>query len=220
MNENSVVSLRQKDEIDDPLTEILRTGARRLITRAVVQLAHTRLGQLLWPVLSLGSLSHPVEHRAILGAMGLRKIQVPAQTQAALPTLACADRATSASVVRPLDTASWTRPNNGSRMMREYHVRLCVQRRLACSAGINWGTARADHPDPGRAADVPAGYRLPAQGLGRRRGPGLVHRVPDHRRLYRLPALSVPPGWHPAMRPALSRYCCYADDGRRSLLRG
>ena len=37
MNENSVVSLRQKDEIDDPLTEILRTGARRLITRAVEQ---------------------------------------------------------------------------------------------------------------------------------------------------------------------------------------
>ena len=35
LNENSVVSLRQKDEIDDPLTEILRTGARRLITRAV-----------------------------------------------------------------------------------------------------------------------------------------------------------------------------------------
>ena len=35
MNENSVVSLRQKDDIDDPLTEILRTGARRLITRAV-----------------------------------------------------------------------------------------------------------------------------------------------------------------------------------------
>jgi putative transposase len=35
MNENSVVSLRQKDEIDDPLTEILRTGARRLITRVV-----------------------------------------------------------------------------------------------------------------------------------------------------------------------------------------
>ena len=37
MNKNSVVSLRQKDEIDDPLTEILRTGARRLITRAVEQ---------------------------------------------------------------------------------------------------------------------------------------------------------------------------------------
>ena len=26
MNENSVVSLRQKDEIDDPLTEVLRRG--------------------------------------------------------------------------------------------------------------------------------------------------------------------------------------------------
>ena len=35
MNENRVVSFRQEDEIDDPLTEILRTGARRLITRAV-----------------------------------------------------------------------------------------------------------------------------------------------------------------------------------------
>src|ERR1700704_1598034 len=35
MNENRVVCLRPKDEIDDPLTEILRTGALRLITRAV-----------------------------------------------------------------------------------------------------------------------------------------------------------------------------------------
>jgi Transposase and inactivated derivatives len=35
MTENGVVHLRQKDEIDDPLTEILRSGARRLITQAV-----------------------------------------------------------------------------------------------------------------------------------------------------------------------------------------
>ena len=35
MNENRVVALRQKEEIDDPLTEILRTGARRLIAQAV-----------------------------------------------------------------------------------------------------------------------------------------------------------------------------------------
>ncbi len=28
MNENRVVSLRQKDEIDDPLTEILHGGAK------------------------------------------------------------------------------------------------------------------------------------------------------------------------------------------------
>ena len=35
MNENSVVPLRQPDEIDDPLTEILRSGAKRLVQQAV-----------------------------------------------------------------------------------------------------------------------------------------------------------------------------------------
>ena len=35
MNENRVIGLRQKDDIDDPLTEILRVGARRLIAQAV-----------------------------------------------------------------------------------------------------------------------------------------------------------------------------------------
>ena len=35
MNENRVIALRQKGAIDDPLTEILRVGARRLIAQAV-----------------------------------------------------------------------------------------------------------------------------------------------------------------------------------------
>ena len=35
MSENRVVALRQKGAIDDPLTEILRAGARRLIAQAV-----------------------------------------------------------------------------------------------------------------------------------------------------------------------------------------
>ena len=35
MTEKRVVALRQKGAIDDPLTEILRTGARRLIAQAV-----------------------------------------------------------------------------------------------------------------------------------------------------------------------------------------
>jgi len=35
MTENNVVALHQKDEIDDPLTEILRAGAKRLIEQAV-----------------------------------------------------------------------------------------------------------------------------------------------------------------------------------------
>jgi transposase-like protein len=35
MSEDKVVPFRQKDEIDDPLTEILRSGAKRLIEQAV-----------------------------------------------------------------------------------------------------------------------------------------------------------------------------------------
>ena len=36
MNENSnVVALRQPDEIEDPLTDILRSGARQLLAQAV-----------------------------------------------------------------------------------------------------------------------------------------------------------------------------------------
>ena len=35
MSDHKVISYRQKDEIDDPLTEILRAGARRLIAQAV-----------------------------------------------------------------------------------------------------------------------------------------------------------------------------------------
>ena len=35
MNENKIVVLRQTEEIDDPLTEILRSGAKRLIAQAV-----------------------------------------------------------------------------------------------------------------------------------------------------------------------------------------
>ena len=35
MSDHNVVSYRQKDEIEDPLTEILRAGARRLIAQAV-----------------------------------------------------------------------------------------------------------------------------------------------------------------------------------------
>ena len=35
MSENKVVPFRQKDKIDDPLTEILRAGAKRLIAQAI-----------------------------------------------------------------------------------------------------------------------------------------------------------------------------------------
>ncbi len=35
MSNSTVVSLRQPDEIDDPLTAVLRSGARRLLARAI-----------------------------------------------------------------------------------------------------------------------------------------------------------------------------------------
>jgi len=38
------------------------------------------------------------------------------------------------------------RPDTGSRMSREAHVRLCVQRRLACSAGDRPAGARVRSP--------------------------------------------------------------------------
>jgi transposase-like protein len=44
MNENRVVALREKGAIDDPLTEILRSGARRLIAQAVEAEFETFLG--------------------------------------------------------------------------------------------------------------------------------------------------------------------------------
>ena len=40
----------------------------------------------------------------------------------------------------------WKRPNNGSRMNREVHVRLCVQERLACSAGDKPAGAKVRRP--------------------------------------------------------------------------
>jgi len=47
MDENSsVVRLRLPDEIDDPLTNILRNGARRLLTQAVEMEAEAFLAEL------------------------------------------------------------------------------------------------------------------------------------------------------------------------------
>ena len=63
--------------------------------------------------------------------------------------------------------------------------------------------ARADRPDPGRAADLAAGHRLTAQGTTSPPGSRpLFTGSPDHRRLHRLPAPAVPARRHPAMLPA------------------
>ncbi|MDQ2804700.1 MAG: IS256 family transposase, partial [Pseudomonadota bacterium] len=35
MSDSTVISLRQPDEVDDPLTAVLRNGARRLLAQAI-----------------------------------------------------------------------------------------------------------------------------------------------------------------------------------------
>ena len=74
--------------------------------------------------------------------------------------------------------------------------------------------ARADRPHPGRAADVAAGPRLPAKGAVAAGDPGRVHRVPDHRRLHRLPA--PPVRGSPASSSAASTSSAAAAPSRSS----
>lgn len=99
-------------------------GVARQRSGTDVQFVHPRLDQLLWSVLSFCSPTYALEHRTILGSMGFGKVQILAWAQTAIPALAFAHRAAPTSAVRPLASASWTWPNNGSRMMREYHVRF------------------------------------------------------------------------------------------------
>ncbi|MCH4561491.1 hypothetical protein [Mesorhizobium jarvisii] len=46
MNETiNIVRLRQPDEIDDPLTDVLRTGARKLLAQAIERLCRKPFGK-------------------------------------------------------------------------------------------------------------------------------------------------------------------------------
>ena len=46
MSNSTVVSLRQPDEIDDPLTAVLRSGARRLLAQAIEAEAEAFLAEM------------------------------------------------------------------------------------------------------------------------------------------------------------------------------
>ncbi|SDA99524.1 hypothetical protein SAMN02927914_06694, partial [Mesorhizobium qingshengii] len=47
MNETiNIVRLRQPDEIDDPLTDVLRTGARKLLAQAIEMEAEAFLAEM------------------------------------------------------------------------------------------------------------------------------------------------------------------------------
>src|SRR5208283_2639082 len=113
-----------------------RQDARR--SGADVQCAHPRMDQLLWSVLPVGSLPDLTAHRRLSGAMGRSEVQVLAQAQDAGDPLAATHRAPPDRPVRALAPAVWTRPNNGSRMTRERHVRFCE------SAAVRF--RRATHP--------------------------------------------------------------------------
>src|ERR1700680_604815 len=81
MTENRVVALRQKGAIDDPLTEILRTGARRLIAQAVERELETFLASTAELVLPDGR-RRVVRHghdpvRAIQTGIGPVEVQKP-----------------------------------------------------------------------------------------------------------------------------------------------
>src|SRR3954452_3276259 len=104
---------------------------------ADVQRAHPGLDQLLWSVLPVGALPDPEAHRCHPGAMDLSEVQGLVQAQDAGHPLAGAHCAPPDKVVRPLEPALWPRPNNGSRMTRECHVRFCE------SAGVR--SPRATH---------------------------------------------------------------------------
>ena len=100
MTENRVVALRQKGAIDDPLTEILRTGARRLIAQAVEAEFETFLASTAELVLPDGR-RRVVRHghdpvRAIQTGIGPVEVQKPkARDRAALRASAFASRRTS-----------------------------------------------------------------------------------------------------------------------------
>ena len=85
MTENRVVALRQKGAVDDPLTEILRAGARRLIAQAVEAEFETFLVSTVDLVLPDGR-QRVVRHgrdpvRAIQTGIGPVEVQKPKATR-------------------------------------------------------------------------------------------------------------------------------------------
>ena len=90
-----------------------------------VQQPHPGLEQLLRPVLQIGSLPDPATHRPYSGSMGASEVQVSATPSATNRPLDHSRCAATTVAVRPLGAFAGARPDNGSRMRRESHVRFC-----------------------------------------------------------------------------------------------
>src|ERR1019366_5336768 len=82
-------------------------------------------------------LPDPSAHRPHPGAMGPSEVQVLEAASATITAMAGAHRGPPAGSVRSLAPPATTRPNNGSRMRRQSHVRFCE------SAGVK--LPRATH---------------------------------------------------------------------------
>src|SRR6516162_973949 len=89
-----------------------------------VQSVHRRLDQLLRPVLSDAIALDPQEDRCLCHPLGAPEIQTVASPNQRGARLVCVASPRKSNSVRSLAAMSWQRPNIGSRMNREVHVRF------------------------------------------------------------------------------------------------
>jgi hypothetical protein len=121
---------KRQSSQDDP-TDGPKLGASRAQRQVAgrpgpdVQQPHPGLDQLLRPVLQVGSLPDPATHRPNSGSMGASEVQVPATPSATNSALDRSRCAATTVAVRSLGAFAGARPDNGSRMRRESHVRFC-----------------------------------------------------------------------------------------------
>ena len=99
-----------------------RQGAGR--PGADVQPVHPRLDQLLQPLLQVGAVSDLASDRRLYRQVGTTQVQAPAAAAAGSAELAGTGDPIIAGSVCPLAASAWPRPNTGSRMSREAHVRF------------------------------------------------------------------------------------------------
>src|SRR5512134_969220 len=99
-----------------------RQGAGR--PGADVQPVHPRLDQLLQPLLQVGAVSDLASDRRLYRQVGTTQVQAPAAAAAGSVELAGTGDPIIAGSVCPLAASAWPRPNTGSRMSREAHVRF------------------------------------------------------------------------------------------------
>src|SRR5216683_6270088 len=89
-----------------------------------VQPVHSRLDQLLRQLLSDAAASNPEEDRYLCHPLGAPEVQAVASPNQRGAGLVCAAALCKSEALRSLAAMSWKRPNNGSRMNREVHVRF------------------------------------------------------------------------------------------------